>query len=71
MGCRLYAFFANRGTELTPAVWECFSYNTNQMYLLPNAQIQWAGQNFCWDLTDGRGEAGNQIQVSTAKKSLW
>jgi len=44
-------------------VWTGYGYNTNQQFILPNEQMEWAGHNLCLDLTDGRGEAGTTLQL--------
>lgn len=44
-------------------VWTGYGYNTNQQFILPNEQIEWAGKNLCLDLTDGRHEVGTTLQL--------
>jgi hypothetical protein len=43
--------------------WDCFSYNTNQMFTPNNGVIQWTNTGMCLDLTDGNGEAGTLLQL--------
>ncbi|KAJ6454408.1 hypothetical protein C8R45DRAFT_1189577 [Mycena sanguinolenta] len=41
-------------------IWTCAPGNTNQLFTFQRAQIEWAGQGKCLDLTDGRNTPGNQ-----------
>lgn len=50
-------------------VWQCYTGNQHQMFMMDGDLIKWSGKGMCLDLTDGKGEAGTKVQIWTCGSS--